>query len=205
MIRMEIRGDFGRSMLAGIRRDLHPQVIQPALNKVAAKAIAEINRAIPEEYAVKAAEVRNAITLRQARSGVLEAVIQIFGSASRRGRSANMARFLAAYQALGRAVKTRGSKAKRADLKLLGQHIGFQVRRVGGIKKIEGAFVGNKGRTVFRRTGKGRLPIEPLQVIGFAQMFTSTKISRRVMDKVRAEIPVEIDRAIQRLLARAAQ
>ena len=60
--------------------------------------------------------------------------------------------------------------------------------------------MGNKGRTVFRRTGNARLPIEPLQVIGFSQMFASRRISARVMAKVKADLPIEIDRAIARAL-----
>lgn len=186
--------------MSGISKDIERQVVQPAINKVADKARAEINRAIPQEYAVKASEVRNAVDLRRARQGDLRAVISIFGSARKRGRSLNMIHFLAAIQAAGRAVKTRGSKVKKADLKAIAKQLGFQIRRDGGLKKIDGAFLGNKGRTIFRRTGAARLPIEPMQVIGFSQMFSSQKISKRVMDKVRAELPVEIDRALARLL-----
>jgi hypothetical protein len=83
----------------------------------------------------------------------------------------------------------------------LQKQLGFLIKKGGGLKKIEGAFVGNKGRTIFRRTGKARLPIEPLQVIGFSQMFKSRKIEQRIMAKIAAEFPVEIDRAIKRLMA----
>ena len=201
MLSIKITGlDRLKAELSGISKNIERDVVQPAINKVADKARAEINRAIPEEYAVKASEVRNAVDLRRARTGDLRAVISIFGSARKRGRSLNMIHFLAAVQAAGRAVKTRGSKAKKADLKAIAKQLGFQIRRDGGLKKIDGAFLGNKGRTIFRRTGSARLPIEPMQVIGFSQMFASKKISQRVMDKVRAELPVEIDRAMTRLL-----
>ena len=180
MLKIQVSGDFGKSALEQLRRDLRPKVLQPALNRVAAKAVAEINRAIPQEFNVKAAEVRNAIDLRKASGGKLEAVIEVFGSASKRGRSMNLIHFLAAVQAAGRAVKVRGAKGK----------------------KIDGAFVGNRGRTIFRREGKARLPIKPLQVIGFSQMFTSRRISQRVVDKIRADLPVEIDRALAMVMAR---
>lgn len=202
MIRVRVQGfDDIRRKLAAIPRDMHARVIGPALNKAADKAAAEIARAIPEEFAVKAAEVRNAVSIRRAAKGHLEAVVTVFGSKSRRGRSMNLVHFLVAYQAAGRAVKTRGAKAKARDLKALGGQLGFLIKRAGGLKKIDGAFVGNKGRTVFRRTGDARLPIEPLQVIGFSQMFASRKISARVMQRVRADLPIEIDRALARLLA----
>lgn len=200
-ISVQVKGvDELRRKLSGMVKDVDRKVVQPAINKVAEKARAEINRAIPQEYAVKASEVRNAVDLRKSRDGDLRAVISVFGSARRRGRSLNMIHFLAAIQAAGQAAKARGARVKKSDLKALARQLGFQIRKDGGLKKIEGAFVGNRGRTIFRRTGKGRLPIEPMQVIGFSQMFASKKISQRVMDKVRAELPVEIDRALARLL-----
>lgn len=176
------------------------KAIGPAINRVAEKARAEINRAIPQEFAVKAAEVRNAITVRKARSGTLEARIEIFGSTKKRGRSLNLIHFLAAVQAAGTSVKTRGSRVTKRQLAALSGQLGFLIKRSGGIKTLAGAFVGNKGRTVFRRTGNARLPIEPLQVIGFSQMFASRRISARVMAKVKADLPIEIDRAIARAL-----
>ena len=188
------------SALRAIPADMRDKALGPALNKVAQKASAEVTRAITDEYAVKANEVRNAVQVRKATSRRLEARIDIFGSAKRRGRSLNLIHFLAAYQAAGRAFKTRGSKGSQKDLKALAGQLGFLIRKAGGLKKIDGAFVGNKGRTVFRRTGKERLPIEPLQVIGFSQMFSSRRISQRVMAKIDADLPIEVDRAIARLL-----
>lgn len=203
MIRIEVHGMREvQDRLERVRRDLQPMVLQPAMNKVAAKAVAEINRVIPQEYAVRAGEVRNAVNLRRASSGKLEAVIEVFGSARKRGRSLNMIHFLAAVQAAGRAFKVRGAKVSKKDLSTLDQQLGFIIKKAGGIKKIEGAFVGNKGRTIFRRVGNGRLPIEPVQVIGFSQMFNSRNINRRVIDKINAEFPVEIDRAMRMLMER---
>ena len=202
MIKIEVKGiKEVQAKLDRMRRDMQAKVLQPAINKVAAKAMAEINRAIPQEYAVKASEVRNAVTLRRAQAGRLEAVIEVFGSARKKGRSLNLIHFLAAVQGAGRAQAVRGKKVKKADLKSLDNQLGFIIKKMGGIKKIERAFVGNKGRTIFARTGDARLPIQPLQVIGFSQMFASRKISRRIMDKIAAEFPVEIDRALARLLA----
>ena len=189
----------GTDWLRKIGGDIARKVVQPAINKVADKARAEINRAIPEEYAVKASEVRNAVSIRKARAGELRAVISVFGSTRKRGRSMNMIHFLAAIQAAGAARKTRGSRATKVELNTIATQLGFRIRRDGGLKKIEGAFLGNKGRTIFRRTGNARLPIEPLQVIGFSQMFSSRKISQRVIDKIVSEMPIEIDRALARM------
>lgn len=189
-----------KARLAKQAQGVRDKAIGPAINKVAEKARAEINRAIPQEFAVKASEVRNAITLRKARAGNLEARIEIFGSTRKRGRSLNLIHFLAAVQAAGQSVNVRGSRASKRSLSGLGGQLGFLIKRAGGLKKLEGAFVGNKGRTIFRRTGSARLPIEPLQVIGFSQMFSSRRISSRILAKINADLPVEIDRAIAREL-----
>ncbi len=173
-----------------------------ALNKTAKKAQTEINRAIRDEYVVKADEVRNSMQLRQARQGELQAVIDIFGSKRRRGRSANMIHFLAALQAAGVALKTRGSSLRRSDLKDIGRQLGFKVKKAGGVKTIQGAFLANRGRTVFMREGRARLPIKPVQVIGFSQMFSSKKISQRVMAKVDKDFIEELDRAIKIVMER---
>ena len=202
MIKIEVKGIAQvQAKLAGIRRDMQAKVLQPAINKVADKARAEINRAIPQEYNVKASEVRNAVTLRRAQAGRLEAVISVFGSARKRGRSMNLIHFLQTVVQAGEQIKLRGGKGKKSEMAALQKQLGFLIKKGGGLKKIEGAFVGNKGRTIFIREGKARLPIKPLQVIGFSQMFKSRKIEQRIMEKIAAEFPVEIDRAIKRLMA----
>ncbi len=204
MITVKVQGfEQVQRKLAGMQRDMRAKVLQPAINKVADKARAEINRAIPQEFNVKASEVRNAVDVRKARSGSLEAVLTIFGSAKKRGRSLNLIHFLAAVQAAGKAIKVRGGKGKKSELSALQRQLGFLIKKGGGLKKIEGAFVGNKGRTIFIREGKSRLPIKPLQVIGFSQMFNTKRINRRVMDKINQELPVEVDRAIKLMLERA--
>lgn len=203
-ISVEVRGiDAVQKKLAGLERGIKDRVLAAAVNKTAAKAVTEVNRAIREEYIVKADEVRNAMSLRRATTGNLVANIDIFGSKSRRGRSANMIRFLAALQASGVAFKTRGAVGvRRKDLVGIGKQLGFQVRRGGGLKQIKGAFVGNNGRTIFIRETKARLPIEPLQVIGFSQMFASKKISKRVMDTVDRNLLVEVERALKMVMER---
>ena len=188
--------------LAQLPRDMRDKAIGPAINKTAQKAKTEIKRGITEEYAVKADEVASAISIKNARSGQPEATISIFGSKTKRGRSANMIHFIALMQAAGVAFKTRGAKVTKKQAREFGKQLGFIIKRGGSIKKIEGAFLGNRGRTVFMREGKERLPIKPVQVIGFSQMFNSKKISRRVMAKVESDFKIELDRAIAMVLSK---
>lgn len=182
------------------------KAVAAALNRTAERARTEVNRAITERYAIKADEVRSSISLRSARSGVaqLQAVIDVFGSPTKKGRSMNVARFLAAVQAAGGTHKLRGAKVSRAQMKDLAARLGFQFTKSGGLKTIAGAFLGNNGRTVFRRVGKARLPIEPVQVVGVSQMFNQRAIRARVMAKIDADLPVQMKRAVDMILARSA-
>ena len=193
-----------QARLSTLSSGMQAKVIGPAINKVAEKARAEIARAIPETYAVKPAEVRSSIRLSKARSGSLQATIEIFGSARKVGRSLNLIHFLAAAQIAGKAVKVRGARANKKQLAALQNQLGFLIKRGGGLKTIPGAFVGNKGRTIFIRTGKERLPIEPVQVIGFSQMFASNRIRDRILAKINADLVIEVDRSLARLMAQGA-
>ena len=193
-----------QARLSTLSSGMQAKVIGPAINKVAEKARAEIARAIPETYAVKPAEVRSSIRLSKARSGSLQATIEVFGSARKVGRSLNLIHFLAAAQIAGKAVKVRGARANKKQLAALQNQLGFLIKRGGGLKTIPGAFVGNKGRTIFIRTGKARLPIEPVQVIGFSQMFASNRIRDRILAKIKADLVIEVDRSLSRLMAQGA-
>lgn len=174
-----------------------------AINKVAAKAQVEIRRAVVDRYQIKADEVRGSLSLRRATAGrgQVAAQIDIFGSPSRRGRSMNMVHFLAAVQAAGRAIKTRGGRGTKKQLAALEGQIGFAIKRGGGLKTIPGAFIGNHGRTIFMREGKGRLPIKPVQVIGVSQMFSERSIRARVLAKIEADLEIEMRRAVELILA----
>lgn len=173
-----------------------------AINKAAVKAQVEIRRAVVERYLIKADEVRGSLSMRRAtaKRGQVSAQIDIFGSPTRLGRSLNMVHFLAAVQAAGKAHKVRGSRATKKQLAALEAQIGFAIKRGGGLKTIKGAFLGNHGRTVFQRTGKSRLPIKPVQVIGVSGMFGERGIRKRVMDKIAVDLEVEIRRAVEQIL-----
>ena len=64
----------------------------------------------------------------------------------------------------------------------------------GSTKPLPGAFIGNKGRTVFRRVGKKRLPIEPVQTIDVAQMFNTRRINEVVLATINARLPEIFER-----------
>ena len=205
-MKIDIRGfDAVQRELARIKTEIgRGKATAAAINKVAEKAQVEVRRAVTEQYQISASDVRASLNLRRASSKAygVEAVIDVFGSPSKKGRSLNMIRFLAAVQAAGRAIKVRGAKGNKKQLAALQQQLGFAIKRGGGMKTIPGAFVGNHGRTIFQRVGKGRLPIKAVQVIGVSQMFSGRSIHDRVMAKIGADLQVEIQRAVEMILAR---
>ena len=216
-ISIDVRGiaDVKRELqrLAGAEKD---RAIAAAINKTIEKGQAEVNRAVSEDYALSRNYVKASLSLRKAsakRGNVLEGDITIYGNRNKSGRSMNMIHFL---ESLNNGLKTRGSKAKKSDIKKLAGELGYIIKRGGGLRQIKGSFVGNQGRTIFRRvTGKymsrrvnksGRSThaqaIEAVQVIGVAQMFNSNRIKQRVMAKIRAEFGIELQRAVQSVIAR---
>lgn len=200
-----------KKVLAGLVGAEKDRALQMAINKTTQKGRAEVNRAVLEKYAITASDVQNSVIVSPAHKmqAVAMATISIFGSPSRRGRSMNMIRFLATFA--GRS--TRSGKAKAREIKALGERLGFRITKTGGLKSIAGAFVGNKGRTVFNRvegkymgsrTGatKHSQQIAPVQVIGVSQMFNSRMIRGRVMAKISDDFEIELGRAVSALIAR---
>ena len=169
--------------------------ISMAINKTAAKGLAEITRAITQRYEIKGNEVRNSMSLRSSKPGTLEAEISIFGSTKKRGRSLNMIHFVEKKVTLAEGRK----RAKNGTL----NQLRFKVIKGAGLKTVtgdaalnNGAFIGNKGRTVFQRVSKNRLAIKPVQVIGVGQMFNFKPLNARVKKKIKDEFVVEVNRAV---------
>lgn len=196
-MKIDVRHNFPQVMaqLNTLQRDLRDKAMAQALNKTAEKARTESVRAVTDEYNVKASDIRPRFHLRRATSRGLRLVADLEAFGRRRGgRAMNVIHFLERKVSLAEARRRRRSGTLN-DLR-------FKFKRGGGLKTIQGAFIGNQGRTVFRRTGKGRLPIEPVTVIDLPQMFTSRKINERVVARILREFPVEFDRAARLVLSR---
>lgn len=178
MLKVSVDTRDADRMLARLALDQRAPAISAALNKVAAKARTEMVRGITSEFAVMGKDVRERVELQRARRGQLMAALEAFGV--RKGkRSRNVILFTAKPARGGVTVK---------------------IRKQGGRKLIRNAFIGNKGRTVFSREGKARLPIAPVETIDLPQMFNTRRINERVVRRINAELPVEIERAIAMVL-----
>lgn len=189
-IRVQLRQLSGPEALRAMRM---------GINRVGRIAQTEADRAIRARFAIPRDQVRGSMVFVNAKGGgfsKVEATLSIFGSPTKRGRSMNMARFLERKVTLAEG-RRRARAGTQRDLR-------FKITRAGGLKTIAGAFLGNQGRTVFRRAeGAARLPIEPVQVIGVAQMFNTTSIRSHVLRRIDEAMQIEMQRAIDQVLRRA--
>lgn len=157
--------------LARLGTDVYGRAAVSAMNKTVAKARTAMSREIRSEFNLSASVVNDGLRVRRASlvNGLahIEAVLE---SPSRHGRAMNLIHFSATQTKAGVSVK---------------------IKRVGGKKVVRSAFIANKGRTVFRRTGETRLPIEPVQTIAVQQMFNTRRIKEVVMQMMRDEFPAQ--------------
>jgi hypothetical protein len=178
-----------------LRADISSRVTASALNRTVEQARTQMTREITAEYNVTAAYVRERLTVRRAsfRQGAFEMRAELSGG-SNRGRAANLIRFVEKSVSLAQVRK----RAKAGNL----EQLRFQIRRAGGKKVITGAFIANKGRTVFIRTTDKRLPIKALQTIDVAQMFNQRRINERVVALIRTKFPELFARDLKYYLER---
>jgi hypothetical protein len=181
-VQLSIRTDFAgiQRQLAALREDVGRKALASALNKTVAQAKTQMQRAISREYAVTVGYVRGRLRIRKAFAAGRLTLSAELAATSPKGRSANIIAFVEKSVSLAQARK----RAKGGTLNVLR----VRVKR-GGYKALPGAFIGNRGRTVFRRTGEARLPIEPVRTIDVGQMFNTRRINSVVLATIRAKLP----------------
>jgi len=161
--------------LETMRKDIAEKAVASALNKTVAQARTAMSREIRREFNITTQAVNDALRIRRATA--VRARLQLeasLESRSKRGRSLNLINFLERSVSMAAArQRTKGGEGgtyqlgNRTVRKAL--QLRFKIRRTGPKKVIEGAFIGNKGRTVFIREGASRLPIKALQTINYLQ------------------------------------
>lgn len=165
--------------LHGAIRD---QVLASTVNKTLDKARTQMTREITREFNVKSAYVRERLRIRRASGkGLITVEGALIGGRPGR-RSANIIAFVEKTPTLAeRRQREKGGTGRMLYVK---------VKRTGPKKPLPRAFIGNRGRTVFQRVGKERLPIEPVQVIDVGQMFNTRRINGAVVRAMKADFPV---------------
>lgn len=155
-----------------LHADIRNQALVRAMNRTVEPARPEMAREIAKEFRVTVSKAKDSLRINRAsfKGGQLrlEASLE---SPAKRGRSLNLINFVSDASK----AKAQGGAGKRMRAQLK-----FKIKRAGPWKTINGAFIGNKGRTVFIREGKARLPIKALATIDIAQMFNAKRINDRV-------------------------
>lgn len=197
-MKFEIKTNFPQvqkkldSLQAGIRN----RALASAVNKTLDQAETKMVRSIAAEFNVTSAYVRQRLRLRRARAkdGISIEGGLIGGGRAGAKRSANIIAFVEKKTSLAEARRRR----KAGTL----NQLFVKVKRGGPAKPIKGAFIGNKGRTVFEREGKSRLPIKPVQTIDVAQMFNTQRINRQVIAMLKAKFPQIVEREVRFFVTR---
>lgn len=179
-----------QKQLDGLREDIASKATTRAINRTIEQAKTDMSREIRQEFVLSADEVRQQLRIRRAgfRRGQLTIEAALIGGKAK-GRSLNLIRFI---------EKKPGKREQRKRDKAEGsrQQLRFQIKRAGGKKIIPGAFIGNKGRTVFIRQGAKRLPVKALRTVDVAQMFNTRRINDAVTRKMREKFPVIFAREV---------
>lgn len=162
--------------LDAMQAELRDKVTVRAVNRTIEIARTAASKEIRQEFAVSASYVRERLYVRKAalRAARFTIEAELTASGKFRGqRAANVIAFGARQVAKGVSVK---------------------IKRKGSRKVITGAFIANKGRTVFVRTGQKRLPIEPVQTIDVPQMFNAKRINAALLKTIDQRFPQVFER-----------
>lgn len=194
-VKLNVQTDFravGR-LLATMPAEVVDQAARRALNRAVDTGKTRMVRAIRQEYALSSELIRDKLRVTAARKGggfELQATL-----AARGRRGVNVIRFLERSVTLAEG-RRRGKAGTQGRLYV-------QIRR-GGPKKAlpAGSFVGNKGRTVFQRLGKSRLPIKALATIDVPSMFNARRLNAVVRQAMLETFRKRFDHEAKRLLSR---
>lgn len=167
--------------------DIGNKAMVRALNKTIDQGKTEMARGISKEYriSVGTAKDRLSITRASAKAGSVRFEAKLEATRRGQGRSMNLIAF-----------KTSDARQTRKGM----SQVKFQVKRSGGRKTITGAFVGNKGRTLFIRTGDARLPIKALNTIDLPSMFNAKRINSVVRQVMLTRFKTNFDRELRVVL-----
>jgi hypothetical protein len=165
-----------------------------ALNKTIDQGKTEMARNISSEYRIGVGEAKKRLSVQRATAkGALLFTATLEATRRGKGRSMN----LIAFVSKGKVSK---ASAKRQGKSHLAGQLQFQIKRGGGKKVMPGAFIGNKGRTVFIRLGDERKPIAAVNTIGVPSMFNARKINSVVRAVLLQKFRANFDRELRVVL-----
>jgi hypothetical protein len=200
MVSLSVKADFAdvERSLSVLREDIKRQVLASSINKTIDLGRTAMVRQITSEFNLTAAYVRQRLRVRRALNrGQLAIEGALIGGKDDGRRSANIIVFLEKSVTLA-----EGKRRAKAGTQ---NQLFVKIKRAGGKKAVkgafgQGAFIGNKGRTVFERMPGTKMAsrrgntkhseqIKPVQVIDVAQMFNTRRINAAVVQMVKSKFP----------------
>lgn len=167
--------------LRGVQREAIPRATARALNTTARQVQSQAVKALSKKTGLKQKDIRVAMSRKKASwRNLLSAVIAT-------GRAVNLIRFV-----------TPAKRHSRAFLKRDGV-----IAKAWGKKKLyKGTFIGNRGRTVFARKGKERLPIKAIHGPSIPREMARPVIDRLLKKTIRKKFPINFERDMKFYLSR---
>ena len=194
--------------LKSLEKEVATRALASAMNKTMDQAHTEVVRQITREFNVPRAYVVRRLRISRAKAGFSAYVLRAtLAAGDGKRRSANLVQFIERSVTLA-----EGRRRAKAGTQ---QQLFFQIKRTGGKKTKPGAFLGNKGRTVFERVSgttmasrskysgtKHAEGIRPVQVIDVPQMFNTKRINKVVVDRMLRSFPQVFEREVRFYLKR---
>lgn len=170
-------------MLRDLSAEMQDTVMARTLSRVVDQGRTAMRREIAREFNLTQAVIAEKLYVRKPRrvGGAFQLQAELYSTGNRGRRSVNLIRF-----AERKVTLAEGRRRAKAGT----QGVYVKIKRASSFKLVKGAFIGNKGRTVFRRIGKQRLPIEPLQTIDVPQMFNTKRVNVRVRQRMEEQLVV---------------
>ena len=178
---------------AGLENDIRTKAMASALNKTVDQGRTLLSREITARYVVSSAYVKQRLRVRgaSARAGQLRLEASLIGGDGK-ARSANVIAFVEKRTSLAQAKKRRNAGTLN--------QLHLKIKRGSAAKPLKGAFIGNKGRTVFERVpgtlmkDKHSEKIQPVQTIDVPQMFNTRRINAPVVAFIKRRFPELFER-----------
>lgn len=161
-----------------LRAEVADKALARAVNKTADQGKTAMSKEIRAEFNISAAKVKEKLFVKKAtfKKGRFNIEAELYSrDRSGKRRAINLINF--------------GARMTKAGLSV-------KIKKQGGRTIVRQGFIGNIGRTAFKRTGPGRLPIAPLQTIDIPQMFNTRRINAKVVKLIEAKFPQVFEREV---------
>lgn len=193
-VTINIRHNFPEvaASLQRLQQQIGDKAVARALNTTVGQGKTAMARAIAAEFRVTTSQAKQRLDVRSAstKGGNLTIEASLLATKRTKGRGMNLIHFVTR-------IPTRTKKGK------LGQ-VQFQIKRSGGRKFIQGAFVATNrktgGRAVFIREGKARMPIKTLTTIDIPQMFNTRRINSAIRTVMLQRFEINFQRELRSVL-----